>query len=110
MKPGRRTDLDAWIALLVLLAITCGSSYIPMRGLNIAVNLGVAVLKALIVVLVFMHVARGRAVIRMAAAAGFVWLAILAGLSTLDFAQRYASRGDAATNPPVATTGAPRAG
>ena len=110
MKPGRRTDLYAWIALLVLLAITCASSYIPMRGLNIAVNLGVAVLKALIVVLVFMHVARGRAVIRMAAAAGFVWLAILAGLSTLDFAQRYASRADAARNLPVSATPTSRVG
>ncbi len=34
-----RADVYAWLALLVLLAVTCGSSYISMGPFKIAVNL-----------------------------------------------------------------------
>ncbi len=88
MKPGRRADVLTWIALLVLLAITCGSAFIPMGRLNLLVNLAIAALKALLVVLVFMHLRSERSAIRLVAAAGVVWLAILAGLSATDFVAR----------------------
>ena len=81
MTPGGRTDVLTWIALLVLLAITCGSSFIPMGPMNTVVNLAVAAIKALLVVLVFMRLSRERLVIRLVASAGIVWLAFLVGLS-----------------------------
>lgn len=83
-----RADLYTWLALLMLLAITCGSSYIPMGRLNVAVNLAVAATKALLVVLVFMRVRTERPLIRAVALVGVIWLAILAGLSATDFAAR----------------------
>ena len=50
MKPPSLSGLvGTWIALLVLLALTCGSSFIAMGGWNLAVNLAVAVAKALLV-------------------------------------------------------------
>ena len=88
MKPERRANVLTWIALLVLLAITCGTSFIPMGRLNLVINLGVAVLKALLVVIVFMHLRKEHAVIRLVALVGIVWLALLAGLSATDFGAR----------------------
>ena len=88
MKRETRHAVLTWIALLLLLAITCGTSFIPMGHWNVVVNLGVAALKALLVVVIFMHVATERPVIRLAAAAGFLWLAILFGLSAADFGVR----------------------
>ncbi len=88
MNPGRRGDVLTWIALLVLLAITCGSSFIRMGAFNVAVNFAVAALKALLVVLIFMHVRHERPVIWLVAAAGVIWLALLAGLSSTDFGAR----------------------
>ena len=78
----------AWIALLVLLAASCASSFIPMGRMNAAVNLGIAAAKALIVIVAFMHLPRARPIVWIAAAAGIVWLAILASLGGLDFAIR----------------------
>ena len=84
----RRADTYTWIALLALLAITCGSSYIPMGRLNVAINVGVAAIKAMLVVLVFMHLRTERPLIRLVAVVGLIWLTILAGLSMTDFAGR----------------------
>ena len=83
-----RTDLYAWIALLALLALTCGSSYVPMGTINMVVNLAVAAVKALVVALVFMRLGSERPVLRLVALIGMVWLALLAGLSATDFAAR----------------------
>ena len=88
MKPDRRADVLAWIALLVLLAITCGTSFVPMGKLNAAVNLAVALAKAVLVLLVFMRLRKEDPLIRLVAGVGVVWLAILVGLSATDFAVR----------------------
>jgi cytochrome c oxidase subunit 4 len=83
-----RANVYTWIALLALLAITCGSSYVPMGSLNVVVNVAVAAIKAMLVILVFMHVRTERPLIRLIAVVGVIWLAILAGLSMTDFAGR----------------------
>ncbi len=89
MNPDRaRTLVWTWIALLALLAISCASSFVSMGWANVVVNLGVAALKALLVALVFMRLRKGGPMIRVAAAAGVLWLSILVGLSVLDFAFR----------------------
>jgi cytochrome c oxidase subunit 4 len=88
MKSGRRDELLTWIALMVLLAITCASSYIPMGRINVALNLGIAVVKAFLVALVFMHLHSERPLIRVVAAVGLIWLVILAALSMTDFVVR----------------------
>jgi cytochrome c oxidase subunit 4 len=77
-----------WIALLVLLALTCGSSFVPLGHFNVVVNLAIALLKALLVVFVFMHVRRGSPMVRVFAVAGVLWLCLLVGLSLTDLATR----------------------
>jgi cytochrome c oxidase subunit 4 len=78
----------AWIALLVLLAASCGSAYVHLGPWNAVLNYGIAAAKAIVVLLAFMHLRRGPAMVRIAAAAGVFFLALLAGLSATDFLAR----------------------
>ena len=86
-SPVRRLVL-AWVALLVLLAISCGSAYAHLGIWNAVANYGIAVAKAAIVLMLFMHLGRGVAMVRVAAVAGLVALVLLAGLSATDFLMR----------------------
>ena len=82
------TYVLVWVGLLVLLALTLGSAYLPLGWMNGVVNLAIAVAKALLVMIFFMHLRSSHYVLRLAAAAGFFWLAILIGLSLSDFLAR----------------------
>jgi cytochrome c oxidase subunit IV len=77
-----------WLALLVLLAATCGSAFIPMGSFNVVINFAIAVVKAILVALVFMHLHKERSTVRLVAIAGFAWLSLLVGLSLEDFLLR----------------------
>jgi cytochrome c oxidase subunit 4 len=81
-----RTYLWTWVALLTALALTCGSAYLPLGRLNLALNLLFATIKAVLVMLIFMHLRRSTPLVRMMAVAGFFWLTPLAILSVADFA------------------------
>ena len=83
-----RTCIAVWVGLIVLLAITCGSAFVPLGRFNIIVNFGVAAAKALLVVLVFMRLLSGTTMIRVVALMGVFTLAILVCLSLTDFAVR----------------------
>jgi len=86
--PSMKALTWTWIALLFLLAVTCGSAYLPLGALNVWVNFGIATAKALLVAWIFMHLKRSSALVRLFAAAAFVWLLILAGLSAADYVTR----------------------
>ncbi len=86
--PGRRAYIVTWLALLALLALTTASAFVPLRGFNVVVNLGIALAKAALVVIVFMHLRRGTPMIRIVALAGVMWLCFLVVLSLTDFAAR----------------------
>ena len=88
MKSVRRSDLLTWVALMVLLAATCASSFVAMGKLNLALNLAIAAFKAALVLLIFMRLRVEQPLIRLVACVGLVWLAILAGLSATDFVVR----------------------
>ncbi|HTS20975.1 MAG TPA: cytochrome C oxidase subunit IV family protein [Casimicrobiaceae bacterium] len=77
-----------WLGLLALLAASCASSFVPLGRLNAFVNVGIALAKALLVALVFMHLRRDRPIVRLVAVAGLAWLALLFGLSLADFLTR----------------------
>lgn len=77
-----------WIALLVLLAATATSSFIPLGGFNTALNLAIACAKALLVALIFMRLRRAGGLIRPVALIGLVMLVVLFGLSGTDYATR----------------------
>ena len=87
LKLWRKPSL-IWLALMLLLALTVGSAYIPLGIGNGLVNYGVAVTKAALVVVFFMHLDRSRALIRLAALAGLFWLVFLFSLSFGDYLTR----------------------
>ena len=87
LKLWRKASL-IWLALMLLLGLTVGSAYIPLGALNGAINYGVAVTKAALVVVFFMHLDRSRALIRLAAMAGVFWLVFLFSLSFGDYLTR----------------------
>jgi cytochrome c oxidase subunit 4 len=77
-----------WAALMVLLATTAASAFVPMGGWNSALNLAIACAKALLVLLFYMELRRSGALLRLAAAAAVLTLALLFGLSWTDYATR----------------------
>jgi cytochrome c oxidase subunit 4 len=92
VKPMRslplRSHLMVWLALMALLALTAGSSFVPLGTFNVVVNFTIAAIKAALVLVFFMHVARGEAAVRIAAAAGLLWLGFLFALSFVDILAR----------------------
>ena len=67
VKPMRslplRSHLMVWLALMALLALTAGSSFVPLGTFNVVVNFTIAAIKAALVLVFFMHVARGGAAV-----------------------------------------------
>lgn len=77
-----------WLGLMLLLALTLGSSYISMGAWNTVANTAISCAKALLIAMFFMHLRQAGALLRIAALAGLLWLAILFGLSGTDFGTR----------------------
>jgi cytochrome c oxidase subunit 4 len=86
------TPVSAYLAifggLMVLTVITVAVAWLDLGTLNIAVALGVAVVKASLVVLYFMHLKYSSRLTWVVAAAGFFWLLILFGITMADYATR----------------------
>jgi cytochrome c oxidase subunit IV len=83
-----RRLLPVWGALLVLLALTCAFAYVPLGAFNVVLALTIAAIKAMLVGLLFMGLARSRVLLRLAAAAAFFWLIILFTLTFTDYMLR----------------------
>lgn len=83
-----RTYLLVWISLLVLLLAAIGSSYVPMGAFNIVISFLIAVGKAFLVLIFFMHLKHSSYLTRIFAAAGFFWLLLLFGLTMSDYSTR----------------------
>ena len=81
-----------WLALIVMLALTTASAFIPLGTGNLFVSLGIAVAKALIVLLFFMELRASTALVRVFAIAGFFWLMIMIALTTADYTHRTDAR------------------
>ena len=76
------------VALLVLLALTLVFAEIDLGPFNALVALGIAVMKAVLVVLFFMEVRYSSRLTWFFAGAGFFWLAILLTLTLSDVMSR----------------------
>lgn len=83
-----RPLLLTWLALMTLLALTAAAAFLKLGWINTAIGLAIALAKALLVALVFMRLRRAPALLRIAAVAGAVTMAILFGLSATDYATR----------------------
>ena len=86
--PTRRIYVTIFVALLCLTAATVGAAELDLGALNNVVMLGIAVTKATLVVLWFMHVRYGPRLIHVLAGAGLAWLAILLVFVLADYLTR----------------------
>lgn len=83
-----RTIFYAWITLIVLLALTFGSSFLPLGKGLVFVNYGIAITKTAIVLWIFMEMRERDGFQRLALAVGFIWLSFLFILSFSDILTR----------------------
>ncbi|MER8477476.1 cytochrome C oxidase subunit IV family protein [Mesorhizobium sp. M1163] len=82
MSEFRKLTL-AYGGLLALLALTVGSSFLALGAFNSALNLTIAVAKAAVIAILFMHLASAGVLPRLAVAAAGLWLMILFGLTLI---------------------------
>ena len=75
-------------ALMVLTAITVAVAFVDLGRLNVVVALAVALLKATLVVLFFMHVKYASRLVQLVVIASIVWLIILFGITLSDYLTR----------------------
>lgn len=77
-----------WAALLVLLFLTWGLAQLDLHHFNVAAALTIALIKMLLVILIFMHVKYKPALTWIFVAAGFIWLLIMIDLTLSDYISR----------------------
>lgn len=82
------TYLAVYVALLVLLVATVGFAFVDMGSLNFPVTMAIAVAKALMIALIFMHVYYSEKLVWVFAGASFLWLAILIAYTLNDYFTR----------------------
>jgi cytochrome c oxidase subunit IV len=83
-----KTYFAVFIALLVMTVTTAVVAFVDLGPFNIVVALTIAFIKALLVILYFMHVKQSSNVVKVTVAAGFFWLAIMITYSLSDYASR----------------------
>ena len=69
-----RTYITVWASLLILLALTVGAAYIPLGPFNTITAISIAVTKAVIIALYFMHLRYSPRLTWVFAGAGFFFI------------------------------------
>ena len=85
-----RRNALVWAALMALLLLSFVLAYIPMGLVTPASGIVIAFIKAVLVVALFMELARSRAVDRLAAVAGMFFLVVMFALTLADVLWRLA--------------------
>ncbi|WP_207095083.1 cytochrome C oxidase subunit IV family protein [Novosphingobium sp. PY1] len=80
--------LLVWGALMGLLALTIGASFLPLGPVLPFISYGIAAAKTALVFWFFMEMRREDNLARLAALTGFVWLALLFVLISADVVTR----------------------
>jgi cytochrome c oxidase subunit 4 len=83
-----RLAIAAWLGLLALLALTVGSTFLPLGAWNTVLNLAFAAGKAAIIGLIFMHLRRSGILVSLTVAALGLWLGILMLMTMVDMLNR----------------------
>ena len=85
---SRKTYYAIFAALLALTYLTVAVARIDLGPFNTIVALTIAVTKAVLVTLFFMHVRYSTRLTKLVVVGGFIWLALLIGLTMADIATR----------------------
>ena len=72
----------------MLLAATWATAYVDLGPFNLIVALGVAISKAIVIAMFFMHIKGSSRLLHLAAIAGVIWLIILISLTLSDYMTR----------------------
>lgn len=80
--------IAVFVALLVLTSITVWVAFHDWGFLNTPIALGIAVVKATLVVLYFMHVRYTTRLTQVVVVSGFLWLLILFSFTLSDYVSR----------------------
>ena len=83
-----RTNVNVFIALMALLVATVAFAYMPLGHLHLATAMVIAVTKAVLIILYFMHVRFSNRLTWVFSSAAFVWLAILIIITVSDYLSR----------------------
>ncbi len=86
--PSPRLYVVIWGLLMALLVLTVAISEVDLGTWNFAIAFAIAMVKAVLIVLFFMHVRYSPGLTKVVACAGFFWLAIMLGLTFADYASR----------------------
>lgn len=84
----RSLYLKIFTALMVLLVATVGAAFLPLGQMNIVVALGIAFLKAALILLFFMHFRDSDHLTWLIGAATVTWFLILIFLTLNDYNSR----------------------
>jgi cytochrome c oxidase subunit IV len=76
------------VALLALLTLTWGIAYVDLGPFNLIVALAIAIAKAIVIALFFMHIKGSSRLLHLAAVAGVIWLLFLISLTLGDYITR----------------------
>jgi cytochrome c oxidase subunit IV len=85
---SRQVYFRVFAALLILTAVTVGVAFVDLGPLNTIIALTIAISKALLVILFFMHVRYSPPLIWIYVAAGVIWLAYLLLFTLTDYTTR----------------------
>jgi cytochrome c oxidase subunit IV len=84
-----KTNVAVWLALLVLTGVTTSIAFVDLGPLNTIVALVIATCKALLVVLIFMHVKYASdKLVKVVVISAVFFLLLLLGLSLADYSTR----------------------
>ena len=84
----KRLYYTIFAALMALTAITVAVAFVPLGALNFPVAISIAIIKATLVILFFMHVKYSSRLTKLIVATGFFFLLVLFTLTLTDYLSR----------------------
>lgn len=83
---GTYTVIYAWLVILML--VTIGAWVLNLGAFNILIALTIAIVKAILVIMYFMHVKYSGRMVWVFSGAAFLWLGIMLALTMSDYLSR----------------------
>ena len=96
-----------YVLLMALLVATVIAATLDLGPWNVVIALVIAVMKAMLVILFFMHVRHSSRLTWIFVGAAFLWLGLLLGLTMTDYASRDHPAPDSTAQITVAENAAP---
>jgi cytochrome c oxidase subunit 4 len=86
--PSRKTYLFVYLGLILLLSATVGATFLPLGPFHVAAAVGIAIAKAVLVMLFFMHLRYTNSRTILLLFGTIILLLILIGLTSVDYLTR----------------------